>query len=163
MKSIEVTQVLNATKEKVWNALFNDYGDIHLHNPGIIKSHNLNDATKGALGCSRHCEFEGGMFIDEEITEVNENENFTVKVTNSSYPPAIKEWFSIYQINALGDDKTEVKMTLNILTDPEEMAEGMVEQMKEPLGFYLLGLGYHLETGTAVTMENFPSIMQSLK
>ncbi len=163
MKSIEVTQVLNATKEKVWNALFNDYGDIHLHNPGIIKSHNLNDATKGALGCSRHCEFEGGMFIDEEITEVNENENFTVKVTNSSYPPAIKEWFSIYQINALGDDKTEVKMTLNILTDPEEMAEGMVEQMKDPLGFYLLGLGYHLETGTAVTMENFPSIMQSLK
>lgn len=163
MKSIEVTQVLNATKEKIWNALFNDYGDIHLHNPGIIKSHNLNDATKGALGCSRHCEFEGGMFIDEEITEVNENENFTVKVTNSSYPPAIKEWFSIYQINALGDDKTEVKMTLNILTDPEEMAEGMVEQMKEPLGFYLLGLGYHLETGTAVTMANFPSIMQSLK
>jgi len=161
MKSIEVTQVLTAEKGKVWNALFNDYGDIHLHNPGVIKSHNLNGATKGALGCSRHCEFEGGMFVDEEITQVKENESFTVTVINSSYPPAIKEWYSVYEVASLGDDKTKVKMTLTIQTDPEIMADGMLEQMKEPLGFYLLGLGYYLETGTAVTMENFPSILQA--
>ncbi len=162
MKSIEVTQVLNAAKEKVWNALFNDYGDIHLHNLGIVKSHNLNDATKGALGCSRHCEFVDGNFIDEEITQVKENENFTVTVKNSSYPPALKEWYVVHEVVSTEDEKTEVKLTLNILTDPEMMADGMVEQMKEPLKFYLIGLGYHIETGTAVTMENFPNIMQTL-
>lgn len=162
MKSIEVTQVLNAAKEKIWNALFNDYGDIHLHNPGIVKSHNLNDATKGALGCSRHCEFVDGNFIDEKITQVKENKTFTVTVINSSYPPTVKEWYSVYELTSLGDDKTEIKMTLNILTDPEMMADGIVEQMKEPLGFYLIGLGYYIETGTAVTMDNFPNIMQTL-
>jgi len=31
MKSIELTQVVNAEKGKVWRALFNEYGDIHLH------------------------------------------------------------------------------------------------------------------------------------
>jgi len=162
MKSVEVTQVLNTTKEKVWNAIYNDYGNIHLHNPGMIKSHNLNGATKGALGCSRHCEFEGGMFVEEKITQVKENENFTVTVTNSSYPPAVKEWYAVYEIASLEDEKTEIKMTLNILTDPEMMADGIIGQMKEPLGFYLLGLGYHIETGTAVTMENFPNILQDL-
>lgn len=162
MKSVEITQVLNASKEKVWKTIYNDYGDIHLHNPGIIKSHNLNGATKGALGVSRHCEFEGGMFVDEKITQVKENENFTVTVTNSSYPPAVKEWNAVYEVASIGDEKTEIKMTLNILTDPEMMADGIIEQMKEPLGFYLIGLGYHIETGTAVTMENFPTILQDL-
>jgi len=162
MKTIEVRQVLNAEKEKVWNALFNDYGDIHLHNPGIIKSHNLNGATKGAIDCLRHCEFEGGMFVDEKITEVKEKESFTVTVTNSSYPPAVQEWFSVYELMSLEDKKTEVKMTLNILTNPEMIADGLIEQMKEPLGFYLIGLGYHIETGTEVTMENFPNILKTI-
>lgn len=161
MKSIEVKQVLNTEQSKVWNALFNEYGNIHLHNPGIVKSHNLNGATQGGLGCSRHCEFVGGMFVDEEITQVFENEKFTVTVTNSSYPPAVKQWFADYEVSTVEENKTEVKMTLNILTDPEMMADGMLEQMKEPLEFYLIGLGYHIETGTAITMENFPSIMQS--
>lgn len=162
MKSIEKTQVVNATKEKVWNALFTDYGDIYLHNPAITKSHNMNGATKGALGCIRHCDFLGGIFVDEEITQVKENENFTCTVTNSSYPPAVKEMYAFYEVASLGDDKTEVKMTLNILTDPEMVADGIAEQMNEPLGFYLLGLKYNIETGTAVTMENFPGIMQTL-
>lgn len=162
MASIEVKQVLNSEIEKVWNALYNDYGNIYLHNPGIVKSNNLNDATKGALGVLRHCEFVDGMFVDEEITQVTENKNFTVTVTNSSYPPAIKKWYADYEIEALEDNKTEVKMTLHVETDPEMMANGMLEQMKEPLGYYLLGLGYHLETGTAITMENFPMIMQGL-
>ncbi len=163
MKSIELKQVVNATNEKVWNALFNAYGDIYLHNPGIVKSFNMNDATIGALGCSRHCDFVGGMFVEEEITQVKENENFTVTVTNSSYPPAVKKMYAVYEITSLGDDKTEVKMTLNILTDPEMIAAGIAEQMKEPLGFHLIGLKYNIETGKTVTMENFPNIMQALK
>ncbi len=162
MKSIELKQVVNAAKEKVWNAIFVDFGDIYLHNPGMTKSNNMNDATKGALGCSRHCEFVNGMFVDEEITQVKENENFTVTVTNSSYPSEVKEMYAVYEVASLGDDKTEVKFTLNLLTDPEMVAEGIAAQMKEPLGFYLLGLKHNIETGTEVTMENFPSIMQAL-
>ncbi len=89
-------------------------------------------------------------------------DNKTFTVTNSSYPPAVKEMYAVYEVAPKGEDKTEVKMTLNVLTDPEMVADGIAEQMKEPLGFYLFGLKYNIETGTAVTMENFPSIQQTL-
>lgn len=161
MKSIELTQVVGADKAKVWNALFTEYGNIYRHNPGMTKSYNMNDALEGSLGCSRHCDFVNGMFVEEEITQVEDNKRFTVTVTNSSYPPAVKEMFAVYEVAELGDDKTEVKMTLNLLTDPEMVADQILGQMKEPLGFYLLGLNHYITTDVEVTMENFQEIMQA--
>lgn len=161
MKSIESTQVISADTSKVWNTLFNQYGDIHLHNPGVIRSYNMNDAVEGALGCVRHCDFQGGIFVEEEITAVNDKKNFTVTVVNSSYPPAVKEMYAIYEVAAIGENKTEVKMKLHVLAEPEMVADGILQQMNEPLGFYLLGLKHYIETGNAVTMENFPAILKA--
>lgn len=69
--------------------------------------------------------------------------------------------FAVYTIKALGEDKTEVTMTLNILAEPEMVADGILAQMKEPLGFYLMGINHYITTGEEVTMENFPAIMQA--
>ena len=57
MNQSELHQTINATPGKVWETLFSQYGDIHLHNPTMTASSYLGDASEGAPGVARHCEF----------------------------------------------------------------------------------------------------------
>ena len=55
-------------KNKIWEVLFNEYGDIHIHNPGMIASNYMGDATKGALNSARHVNFNEKLWLEETIT-----------------------------------------------------------------------------------------------
>jgi len=46
MKKSEFTETISATKEKVWQVLFDQYGDIQVHNPTMKSSNYMHNATK---------------------------------------------------------------------------------------------------------------------
>ena len=66
MNKTEFREVINASKEKTWDVLFNQYGDIHIHNPTMKSSTYLNNATQGELNCVRHCKFDDKLFLNEK-------------------------------------------------------------------------------------------------
>ena len=161
MNKSEFKEVINASVEKTWEVLFNQYGDIHIHNPGMPTSNYIDNATKGALNCSRHCMFDDKLFVDEKITEVDENKSFKVVVFKHNLP-FLKDMSSIYELSSIGTDKTEVKMISFNSTSPSFMIYLIRGQLGKGLKKHLFGLKYYLETGKTVNKDNYSEIYKTI-
>ncbi|MGH1366007.1 MAG: hypothetical protein ACRBF0_20780 [Calditrichia bacterium] len=160
MNKSEFREVINASKEKTWEVLFNQYGDIHIHNPTMIASNYMHSASKGELNCVRHCKFDEKLFLEEKITEVNGNDSFTVVVTEHNLP-FLKEMSATYEISSIGNEKTEVKMTSFASTSPGFMIYLMRGQLGKSLLKHLFGMKYYTETGKTVNKDNYAEIYKS--
>ncbi len=153
-------EVINSSIEGTWEVLFNQYGDIHIHNPGMPTSNYIDNATKGALNCSRHCMFDNKLFVDEQITKVDENKSFKVEVFNHNLP-FLKNMSAIYELSNIGTDKTEVKMTSYNSTSPSFMIYLIKGQLAKGLKKHLFGLKYYLETGKTINKKNYSEIFKN--
>ncbi|MEM7117553.1 MAG: hypothetical protein AAF614_34290 [Chloroflexota bacterium] len=162
MNRSEFKEVINASREKTWDVLFNQYGDIHIHNPLMTSSSYLNNASRGGLDCVRHTEFPGKLYLDEKITEVDKNHSFTIVVTEHNLP-FVKEMSATYELNSIEDEVTEVKMTSFNSFSPRFMKYLMRGQSGKSLVKHLFGLKYYIETGKTVNMENYSEIFNKYK
>lgn len=159
MNKTEFKEVVNASKEKTWDVLFYQYGDIHVHNPTMQSSNYMNNATKGELNCVRHTEFTDKLYLDEMITEVNGNDSFTIVVTEHNLP-FVKEMSATYEVSAIENDRTEIKMTSFNSFSPGFMKYLMKGQLKKPIFKHLFGMKYYIETGKTVNKENYSSVFK---
>ena len=162
MHKSEFKVVINASVEKTWKVLFNQYGDIHIHNPGMPTSNYIGDSTKGELNSSRHCMFDDKLFVDEKITEVDENKSFKVEVFKHNLP-FLKDMSAIYELSPLGTNRIELKMVSFNKTSPGFMIYLMKGQLGKGLKKHLFGLKYYLETGKTVNKDNYSEIFKNYK
>ena len=160
MNQSELSVVINASKEKTWEVLFNQYGDIHIHNPTMTASNYMHNASRGELNCMRHVKFSDKLYLEEKITEVNENNSFTVVATEHNLP-FLNEMSAIYELSSIEDEITEVKMTSFNATSPGFMIYLMRGQLKKNLGKHLFGMKYYIETGKIVNEDNYSKIFKS--
>jgi hypothetical protein len=160
MNKSEFREVINASKEKTWEVLFNQYGDIHIHNPTMESSNYMHDGSRGELNCVRHCKFDDKLFLDEKITEVNENNSFTVVVTEHNLP-FVKEMSATYELSSIENEMTEVKMTSYNSFSPGFMKYLMRGQLGKSLVKHLFGLKYYIETGKTVNKDNYSEIFKN--
>lgn len=158
----EFKEVINSSIENTWEILFNQYGDIHIHNPGMPTSNYIDNATKGTLNCSRHCMFDDKLFVDEKITEVDEYKSFKVEVFNHNLP-FLKDMYAIYELFSIGTNKTEVKMTSYNSTSPNFVIYLIKGQLAKGLKKHLFGLKYYLETGKTVNKDNYSEIYKNYR
>lgn len=159
MNKSEFREVINASKEKTWEVLFNQYGDIHIHNPTMQSSNYMHNASRGELNCVRHCKFSDKLYLDEKITEANENNSFTIVVTEHNLP-FVKEMSATYELSSIGNEMTEVKMTSFNSFSPSFMKYLMRGQMGKSLVKHLFGLKYYIETGKTVNKDNYSKIFK---
>jgi len=162
MNKSEFKEVINASKEKTWEVLFNQYGDIYIHNPTMQSSNYMDNASKGTLNCVRHCKFTDKLFLDEKITEVNENNSFTVTVIEHNLP-FVKEMSATYELTSIGNEKTEIKMISLNSFSPGFMKFLMGGQMNKSIAKHLFGMKYYIETGKTVNMDNYSEISKKYK
>jgi hypothetical protein len=160
MNRTEFKEIINTSKERTWDVLFNQYGDIHIHNPTMIKSNYLNEGSKGELNAVRHCEFSEKLFLDEKITEVNGTDSFKIVVTEHNLP-FVKEMAAIYELTAIADEKTEIKMISFNSFSPDFMKYLMKGQMAKSLLKHLFGLKYFAETGKIVNKDNYTEVREN--
>ncbi|MFT5823258.1 MAG: hypothetical protein ACI8ZM_004519 [Crocinitomix sp.] len=152
-------EVINASKEKTWDVLFNQYGHIQTHNPTMSSSNYMNKATQGELNCVRHTEFGPKYFIDEKISAASENKNMTVVVTNHNLP-MVKKMSATYELSSLENGATELKMTSTSTFFPGFMKYLMRGQMGNSLLKHLFGMKYYIETGKTVDEGNYDKIFK---
>lgn len=162
MKKSEFKEVINVSPERTWEVLFKQYGDIAVHNPTMPTSEYVDGATEGALNCSRHCMFDDKLYVDEKITEVTENKRFKVEVYDHNLP-FLKDMAAVYELSALGDEKTEVTMTSFVSTSPGFMVYLMKGQLGKGLKKHLFGMKYYLETGKTVRDDNYAEVFKNHK
>ena len=162
MNKSELREVINASKEKTWEVLFNQYGDIHIYNPTMESSNYMHNASKGELNSMRHTKFSDKLFLDEKITEVDENNSFKVVATEHNLP-FLNEMSAIYELTSIEDDVTEVKMTSFNSTSPGFMIYLMRGQLRKNLVKHLFGLKYYIETGKTVNKDNYSEVFKNYK
>lgn len=162
MNRSEFREEISASKEKTWEVLFDQYGDIHIHNPTMIASNYLNKASKGELNCVRHCKFSERLFLDEEITEVDEDKSFTIVVRKHNLP-FVKEMSATYELSSISDEITEVKMTSYNSFSPSFMKYLMSGQMSKSLVKHLFGMKYYIETGKTLDKDNYSETFKQYK
>ena len=154
------TLEINASVEKVWDVLFNQYGDIHIHNPTMQSSHYMNNATKGDLNVMRHCQFTDKLFLDEKITDFKVNESVTIAVTEHNLP-MLKHLSATYELKSLGNNKTELRMISLNSASPGFMIHLMKGQLRKSVGQHLFGMKYFIETGKTVDLKNYKEVHKS--
>lgn len=162
MSKSEFKIVVNSSKEKTWEVLFNQYGDIHIHNPGMPISKYVGNSTKGELNAKRYCTFNDKLNLEEKITEVDELNSFKVVVYEHNLP-FMKEMSAIYELTSIGNSKTEVKMISNAITSPGFMIYLMKGQLGKGLTKHLFGLKYYIETGKTVNPDNYTEVFKNYK
>ncbi|MDB4835127.1 hypothetical protein OAH12_00920 [Cyclobacteriaceae bacterium] len=162
MKRSEFKEVINASIERTWEVLFNQYGEIHIHNPTMPTSKYLNNATKGELNCSRYVMFDDKLYLEETIKEVNEHKSFKVEAYKHNLP-FLKDMSAVYQLSAIGADKTEVTMISYVSTSPSFMIYLMKGQLGKGLKKHLFGLKYYLETGKTVDKDSYTEVSKTYK
>ena len=160
MNKSELREVINASKEETWEVLFNQYGDIHIHNPTMISSNYIHNASIGELDCMRHVKFSDKLYLEEKITEVNEYNSFTVVSTEHNLP-FLNEMSAIYELSSIENGMTEVKMTSFNSTSPGFMIYLMRGQLRKSLIKHLFGLKYYIETEKTVNMDNYSEIFKN--
>lgn len=156
----EFREVIHASREQVWEVLFSQYGEIHLHNPTMQSSHYMNGATEGEVGCLRHTKFSDKLFLEEEITEATEAERLTVVATRHNLP-FLREMRATYELSDLDDGSTELKMTSYASTSPGFMIYLMRGQLGRSLAKHLFGMKYYIETGKTVSMDRYQEVFDS--
>lgn len=160
MKKSVFKQIINVSLEQTWDVLFNQYGEIHIHNPTMPTSNYIDNATKGELNVARHCMFDDKLFVDETITAVVEHKSFTVDVYEHNLP-FLKDMSATYELTVIDESTTEVTMTSSVSTSPGFMIYLMKGQLGKGLIKHLFGLKYYLETGKTVNMDNYAAVFKS--
>jgi len=160
MNTSEFKEIINATVEETWEVLFNQYGSIHLHNPGMVDSGYLNGCTKGELGCVRFCRFNDKLSLEETITEVDVNKSFTVVVTKHNLP-LLKDRSTKYELTPLKNGKTEVKMISNTSTSNGSKMYSVKDKMAKAFKNHLFGLKYFIETSKIINTDNYAEFIKT--
>ena len=154
MHQIILNEVINVSKDNVWNVLVKQFGDVHKWNPNLQGSHFMNGATEGNLDCERHCSLDNKTYFKEKITDIEDGKSVDIKITSSNFP-FVHEMSGKFYLNAITPDKTEVKVVISVSTKPAIMVHLLKLQMGKLLKKSLIGLKYYLETGREVSDTNF--------
>ncbi|MCO4747034.1 MAG: hypothetical protein KC912_19715 [Proteobacteria bacterium] len=158
----EFTETIHAPVEAVWDVLFHQYGDIHVHNPTMQSSGYMNGATKGEVGCLRHTEFSDKLFLDEAISDAVDQRRLTVVATEHNLP-FLREMSAIYELSPNPDGTTELRMTSSASTFPSFMIYLMRGQLGQSLKKHLFGMKYYIETGKTVDMDQYDEVFEGYR
>ena len=161
LNSFTLSESIKAPKAKVWEALFDRFGEVADFNPNILSSKCLVGEV-GALGSERICEFNNNGYVIEKITEVSGKESFTGDIYETNLPmmKTMLADFSVYERDA---ENTNVKLVFRFQSKPAFMAPLMKAPMKNRFKKLLVGLKYHVETGKNLQETSYKQIKNSYK
>ena len=160
-KNVTIDVSINASKEDVWDLVFNRFGEVNVFNPLIEGSERTND-IQGEVGAERKCDLDSKNSIHERIVSARGNDSFDVDIIKGNMP-MIDKAHATFDLTALNENKTKVTFTMNFTAKPAFMAPMMKIMMPGMLRKMLIGLKYHLETDDQVTKGNIKGILKGYR
>jgi len=161
LSSFKVDVSINGSKDKVWQALYERFGETALFNPNIISSEYIKGES-GELGCERECMLDSKTYVKEKIIEVDGTNHFSFDIYESNMP-MMKTMIARFDLLEVSNTNTNVSMTFNYNTHPSFMAAIMKVPMRSKLGKMLIGLKYFVETGNTMQDSDFRSVFKTYK
>ncbi len=157
-RTVIAEQQINATPERVWEAMVLDYGEISNFSPYIYSSNYESGSLKGEAGAERKCSFneKGSRWTHEKIVEID-HDNMIMKnivIDAEKFPLNKDNSFAYYKVRDNGDGTTTASYEFRYRTQPGFMT-GMVKgNFQKTLDETLLGLKHYLETGEKINASS---------
>lgn len=160
--TIEFEHIINASADKVWKVIADDFDKISNSHPKLVGSSFLNGVTETQIGCSRVCNYNksGSKFLKETITELDD-ETMTLGIDifevnglpiNPEYSTAIQK---IIPVDA---NTSKMVMTVSYRTKPGFLGGVARGGFKKGIKDYGIAIEHHILTGETVTKDNFKKV-----
>lgn len=161
IKTITSEIEVNASNAKVWEALYTNFGNIHLFNPQLDGSH-FTKGDVGEVGCERECQLDSKTYVRERITKAEDQKSFTVDIYDGNMPMVDKVEVDFILI-PINPNKTRVGYIAKFSTKPAFMGSLMKAPFNKKFKSILIGLKYYLETGKTVSKSTYKPIYKQFK
>lgn len=157
-KRVKVELKINASADKVWEAMVLDYGKISNFSPYIYSSNYENGSLKGVVGAERKCNFNesGTQWVHERIKSIDEANRimYNTPIDGAKLPLDFENSYAIYSVTDNGDGTCTAGYEFIFRTKPAMMAIIAKGGFKKQLAGTLIGLKHYVETGEKVTPMN---------
>ena len=161
LRTVSVDIIVNSSKSKVWDVLFNRFGEVNTFNPHIEGSH-FTKGSKGEIGCERQCDLDSKNSIQEKIVAVRDDNSFDIEIIQGGLP-MMDTMNATLDVKEMLPNQTIVTATIHFNTTPAFMAGILKGMMAKMFSKLLVGLKFYLETDEEVTKQNIKDIMKTYK
>jgi uncharacterized protein YndB with AHSA1/START domain len=153
MSTIDLTIVIDAAPEPVWDALA-DFGGVSIWNPGVKESHLTSEATEG-VGITRQCRLAPLGVVRERVVDWDVGRALSIEIYENDNIPGFRSALAALTLDPTGPDRTRVtcRMEYSVaggLLGVAANTMGMRRMFTRSLSRLLAGLKYHVETGRPV-------------
>ncbi len=154
-RTVKVEMKIDASAERVWEAMVLDYGEISNFSPYIYTSEYTNGSLKGEVGAKRKCNFneKGTQWSHERIADVDE-ENMVMRnvvFDGAKLPLNFDNSQAFYSVKDNGDGTATASYEFQFRTKPAFLGMLAKGGFKKQLSGTLVGLKHYIETGERVT------------
>ena len=160
--TFSVERIINASVEKVWKVVGEDFGAIANSHPKIVSSEYDQGHTTGGENVSRTCNFneKGTKYLQETQVEFDaENYTFKVLINSAGGVPLNTDYsYGIYQVIPIDENSSKLVMTMGLRTKPAFLGWVAKGQFKRDIANYMIAVEHHVLTGENVNKENFKEI-----
>ncbi|MEL6356129.1 MAG: SRPBCC family protein [Bacteroidota bacterium] len=165
VQKFTVSHIINAPADKVWAVVGEDYGAIAKSHPKIIKSDYVDGSLQPGEGAQRICFFneKGSKYVKEK--QVNyDPENMTSRnqvYQVSNFPVDPELTFAIYKVEVVDANRSRFTFAMEYRTKPAFMGSLAKGSFKKLIADYAISIEHYVNTGEAVTKENFKQIRKA--
>lgn len=151
MQTISQTMIMATHATKIWEIIA-DFQRVDRYHPMVEKVDQIGTKETG-LGAMRVCKMYNKSSVKEEITHWIDGQEFTVKLTEGSFP--FKSANGILKLMPSGAGHSRVTLTMEFdmkygIVGKAMAAVMMKPMMKKMFGHVLKGLNDHASTGQVV-------------
>ncbi|WP_422858877.1 SRPBCC family protein [Flagellimonas sp. S174] len=167
--SVEVEQEIDASADKVWKIIGEDFEKISDSNPDCPYSEWADGFDTAEVGAKRIMYMtekrDDKYFVDEIAKFDPENRHITIEIANEEGFGMLNieyTWVNM-DVTRISDNKSLLKIRFNYLTKPR-LFKGLAKgSMRKGFQKYAYGIDYHAETGAIVTEEKWEEIKHLYK
>lgn len=157
-KTIKMEIKIDASAERVWEAMVGDYGEISNFSPYIYASNYESGSLKGALGAERKCLFnkKGTRWSHEKIAQIDQEKKVmrNIIIDAAKFPLNLDNSQAYYTVKDNGDGTATAGYEFQFRTKPAFMTGLAKGSFKKTLAGTLIGLKHYVEKGEIINATN---------